>query len=121
MKHQKTAVRKRPVTEEASPPPTLHVFCAQGDYEAHWIIARDLGDARTLLGEWVTQNWSEAEIKDWREWHEGDSDPWIWHSLGDDAVLTMNEDGDEDEKESMLAREWVAKEGRGHLTWGEIG
>jgi hypothetical protein len=109
-----------PDTAEASPPPTLHVFCAQGEYEAHWIVASDLDDARSILTEYVKENWSEAEIRDWREWHENDPDPWIWHSLADDAVLTMDADDEEDE-ESMPASAWIARNGRGHLTWGETG
>jgi hypothetical protein len=95
----------------------LQMFVAHDHdiYEAHWVIAESQEAAEKLLAEYrEKEGFSEAERQ------EGYDPPdWTWQTLGPDEILTVDE-GEEDD-ESGPVRDWIAKHGRGHLSWGEIG
>jgi hypothetical protein len=96
----------------------LRCFAARGDYELHWVVARDQADAEGLLTEWMKTSGA------WREYLEqlkDDPEPWRWREFGPEEVLTEKEGADDGSDISMPVSEWIAARGRGHLSCGEIG
>jgi hypothetical protein len=78
-------------------PLTMFVASCEDIYEAHWVIAESEEAAELLL----------------------DVPDWYWQTLGPDETLTEIED--DEHQVSMPVRDWIAKNGRGHLSWSEIG
>lgn len=93
---------------------SLRIFAAVGEHEQHWVVANDQADAEALLAEWIEGSGAKEEYAE-----QLADCPWSWSEFAPNDILTQFED--DDSQETRTASEWIASEGRGHLSVGEIG